>query len=391
MKWKKPTDTLDIGRKVQIGLHCRSQACYNTVSRAAPGEKGKTTMTILLGLVLVLGLIFALVMLHDARSLWSGFTFLLFVGGAALAMLLAASRYAGWLEQHPAFIVLGCLLFFAALIFIVVFPALLVLIYFVEGIRILRREGVRSTNMLSLLFAAALAVYLVVWPRIGGLTVGAVGTLIYTIVGMAVFYLLFLMAMYAVSALLNLVHIRKRRSLDYIVVLGCAVFGQKVPPLLAGRLDKAIQLMACNPNAKLICSGGQGPGEDIPEGEAMAAYAAAHGVPEEKIIIENKSRSTQENLQFSRALMQGTAPRIAIVTTAYHVFRALLLARQCGIRCVGFGAKTKWYFTLNAIIREFVGYLSLSRKLHARVIGTAAGIIVLVNVICWVCGLVTAF
>ena len=88
----------------------------------------------------------------------------------------------------------------------------------------------------------------------------------------------------ALLALLNLVHIRKKRRLDYIVVLGCAVFGQKIPPLLAGRLDKAIQLMACNPNAKLICSGGQGPGEDIPEGEAMAAYAVAHGVPEEKII-----------------------------------------------------------------------------------------------------------
>ena len=347
-------------------------------------------MTIALGLVLILGLIFALVMLHDARSLWSGFTFLLFIGGASLAMLLTAARYTTWLNNHPAITFFGILLVLAALVLLVLFPLLLVLVYFVEGIRILRREGARPANMLSLLFAAALAAYLLVWPRIGGLEIGAVGTLIYGMVGMAALYLLFLMAMYETSALLNLVHIRKKRKLDYIVVLGCAVFGQKVPPLLAGRLDKAIQLMDSNPNAKLICSGGQGHGEDIPEGEAMAAYAVAHGVPEEKIIIENKSRNTRENLQFSRALMQGTAPRIAIVTTAYHVFRALLLARQCGIRCVGFGAKTKLYFTLNATLREFVGYLSLSRKRHARVLGTMVGIVLLVNVISWVYSLVMA-
>ncbi|RKJ43199.1 hypothetical protein D7X33_35300, partial [Butyricicoccus sp. 1XD8-22] len=53
-----------------------------------------------------------------------------------------------------------------------------------------------------------------------------------------------------------------------------------------------------------------------------------------------------------------------VVTTSYHVFRALLLAKQQGLKCVGFGAKTKWYFTLNALIREFIGYLSLTWKQH---------------------------
>ena len=66
--------------------------------------------------------------------------------------------------------------------------------------------------------------------------------------------------------------------------------------------------------------------------------------------------------------------KIIIVTTAYHVFRALILARQQEIPCVGFGAKTKWYFTLNALIREFAGYLRLTWKRHAVVIGIAAGI-----------------
>ncbi len=52
-----------------------------------------------------------------------------------------------------------------------------------------------------------------------------------------------------------------------------------------------------------------------------------------------------------------------------------------GIRCVGFGAKTKWYFTLNALIREFIGYLTLTWRKHAVVIGIVASIIAAVNII----------
>ena len=105
------------------------------------------------------------------------------------------------------------------------------------------------------------------------------------------------------------------------------------------------------------------------------------GVEAERILIENRSVSTEENLRFSRDLMRKERPRIVIVTTAYHVFRALILARKQGIRCVGFGAKTKWYFTLNALIREFIGYLWLTRKRHVSVIAVAAVLVMLVNLI----------
>ena len=105
----------------------------------------------------------------------------------------------------------------------------------------------------------------------------------------------------------------------------------------------------------------------------MADYAIEQGVDADRIIKEQRSVSTQENLQFSRELMEGEKPKIILVTTAYHVFRSLLLARRQGIKCVGFGAGTKWYFTLNALLREFIGYLHLTRKGHAIVIGVVAG------------------
>ena len=107
----------------------------------------------------------------------------------------------------------------------------------------------------------------------------------------------------------------------------------------------------------------------------MAAYAAEHGGDANRILMEQESVSTEENLLFSRNMMDKKASKIIIVTTAYHVFRALILARQQGIKCVGFGAKTKWYFTLNALIREFIGYLSLTWKRHAIVIGAAASML----------------
>lgn len=139
-------------------------------------------------------------------------------------------------------------------------------------------------------------------------------------------------------------------------------------PLLASRIDKGIEILKKNPKALLIMSGGQGKGEDIPEGEAMARYAINKGIDESKILIENKSTNTKENLLFSSKLMTKESPRVGLVTTSYHVFRALILAKDLGIRCIGFGSVTKWYFTLNALIREFMGYLSMARKKHSIVI-----------------------
>ena len=128
-------------------------------------------------------------------------------------------------------------------------------------------------------------------------------------------YVLSLLAMYSLSAVLDLFHLKKKRNADYIVVLGAGIIGDKVTPLLAARIEKGIELLRYNPNTVLIMSGGQGSGEDIPESKAMAAYAASQGVDTEKIIMEQKSVSTQENLRFSRELMNKQKPQIIIVTT----------------------------------------------------------------------------
>lgn len=309
--------------------------------------------------------VFVWIMLYEPRTLWSGVSLLGVLLCSAVTMVLLLSEYADWLAEHTLLMnVLAALLLPAAGCALAL-PAVLIVTLFIEGVRVVRHEGLRPANLLTMLFSVMLCLYLAVWPVIGGLEKGRLGTKLYALVSLSAVYVLALMAVYLLSAALNLFHWKKRRGADYILVLGAGLTGDRVTPLLAARIDKGIELLRCNPGAKLILSGGQGPGEEIAEGEAMARYAEQKDVGPEEIIVEGKSTSTEENLLFSRELMEKSRPRVIVVTTAYHVFRALLLAKRQGLKCAGFGAKTTWYFTLNALIREFAGYLRLTWKRHA--------------------------
>lgn len=318
---------------------------------------------------------FLWIMLREPRTLWSGISFFILMTGVPVSMVLLSPVYVDWLGEHEALLSLAVLAVVFAVCFVVIFPALLIFLFVVEGLRLLRREGFKASNLLSLLFAVLLCAYLVVWPLLYHLEKKSFGAACYAAISFCAVYLLALMAMYTLSALLNLIHIKKGRNADYIIVLGAGIMGKRVTPLLAARLDKGMALLKKNPNARLILSGGQGPGEEIAESEAMAGYVKEKGVDEGKILLERRSTSTEENLRFSRELMEENAkktPEIIVVTTAYHVFRALVLAKKENIKCVGYGAKTKWYFTLNALIREFVGYLRLTWKRHAGVMAVVS-------------------
>ncbi len=175
-------------------------------------------------------------------------------------------------------------------------------------------------------------------------------------------------------------------DVDAIVVLGSRVFGDRVPPLLAARIDRGIrvldEIVAHDSTAAtvLVCSGGQGPDEDLPEGEVMARYALEHGVPPERVLRELGSRSTEENLKLTRQLLisKGLDPRMVAVTNNYHAFRAAIIARESGIDAQVIGAPTAHYYFPAAIIREFVGVLARRPLLHCVlaliVAGMGAGI-----------------
>ena len=165
---------------------------------------------------------------------------------------------------------------------------------------------------------------------------------------------------------------------DFLIILGCGLRKDGTPtPLLRGRCDRALafdkkQREATGKELIFVTSGGQGENEANSESIAMKRYLMENGVPEERIIEEDKSTDTFENMKFSKAkiLERGENAKVAFATTNYHVFRSGLFARRVKMRAVGIGAKTKWYFWPNAAVREFVGLLTAHRLKQAIILGS---------------------
>ena len=152
---------------------------------------------------------------------------------------------------------------------------------------------------------------------------------------------------------------------DFIIILGCWFRRDgTLPPLLRGRVDRAIafwkaQRDSTGKTALLIPSGGQGPGETMPEAEAMRRYLVDQGIPEAVIRPETRSRNTYQNMAFSKEIVDGIDDRgkTLFATTNYHVFRSGLWTNQAGLPAEGIGGKTKWWFWPNAFMRECAGLL----------------------------------
>ena len=114
------------------------------------------------------------------------------------------------------------------------------------------------------------------------------------------------------------------------VVLGCRVYGERASLSLVERLEAAYAYLEKNPEAVCVVSGGQGVGEDISEAECMYRWLVAKGIAEERIYKEEKSTSTDENIAFSKEVIDenGLNPNIAIVTSEYHSYRAGIIAQE---------------------------------------------------------------
>jgi uncharacterized SAM-binding protein YcdF (DUF218 family) len=122
------------------------------------------------------------------------------------------------------------------------------------------------------------------------------------------------------------------KSSDCIIVLGCMLWDGQPSPILARRLDKAAQLYSDDYGRYIIVSGGQGPGETLAEAEAMEDYLISKGIPKDVIIKECRAASTLENVEYSLQIMDDMGLDTAvIVTTDYHLYRAMVTARRLGV------------------------------------------------------------
>ena len=153
---------------------------------------------------------------------------------------------------------------------------------------------------------------------------------------------------------------------DYLIVLGAGVNGN-VPSLsLSDRLNAAWRYLQENPNTVAIVSGGQGEGENITEAEAMRRWLENAGLPPERIILEPRATTTEENIAYSLEILRQRGEedsRIAIASSEYHLFRAKCIARAQGIaEPLGVAGKTSYpVLRLNYFLREAaaVAYMRL--------------------------------
>lgn len=114
-----------------------------------------------------------------------------------------------------------------------------------------------------------------------------------------------------------------------VIVLGAGVNGETPSLTLRTRIDAAAAYLEEHPDVPVILSGGQGPGEAITEAECMRRALVRRGADESRLYPEERSTSTQENLRYSRAILEelgvDPAQRVAIVTSDFHLCRARLM------------------------------------------------------------------
>ena len=206
----------------------------------------------------------------------------------------------------------------------------------------------------------------------------------------------------------------RRRKYDYIIIHGAGLDGTRPTPLLAGRIDKALELWnKQHQQGKFVASGGQGADEVVSEAQAMRDYLLEKGVPADAILMEDKSTTTWENLKNSIAVIRtdhtsaasndaasgsssasnGTAASgdvtasdstgacgdftTAVVSSDFHVFRCAEYAHNLGIKADGIGSHTKGWYWPTAFIREFIAIT----KAHLWPYLVIGGIYTLINVL----------
>ena len=271
---------------------------------------------------------------------------------------------------------------------LILFPIALItfILVTISNIFLLKREGKTLRNLLGLLMGIFICLLTLLPNYIYGVlqksqtiniyNLNSVGPYLYNFIESLVYLTVaYLECVLIGTIVVALKSVKKKVTYnkDYIIILGCQIKKDgSLTPLLKGRVDRALefrneQLTETGKDLIFIPSGGKGNDEVISESDAMKNYLLSQGIKEKNILIENKSKSTYENIKFSNKLIKNKNANIAFSTNNYHVFRAGLLATEQGLKLDGIGSKTKTYFWINAFIREFIGTLYSEKKKHILV------------------------
>lgn len=330
----------------------------------------------------VLTALFASILVRLRRASWYGYE-MVASGGAMLFSLVQLGLFALFLFRNSerGFEDLAYDLTTMADYFVYLslpFMAILSILVSISNISLIRHEGFRPVNLLGIAVSVVWFFATEFWYLSGGFVYKLFASINVLRFANAVFSSAYafgecMLLSTMVCAWLAARHVPKK-PVDYLVILGCGIRADGTPsPLLAGRVDKALAYdRSCVEQgaapATFVPSGGQGPDEVMSEAQSMGNYLQGEGVDAGRIVLENRSTTTRENMRFSREVIEKHAGkdasqvRVAFSTTNYHVFRGYVCAHDAGMAVEGMGSKTKAYFWPNAFLREFVGLLASQWK-----------------------------
>lgn len=118
------------------------------------------------------------------------------------------------------------------------------------------------------------------------------------------------------------------KEVDCLIILGAQVKADRPSLALERRIYAAYDYLTAHPHTVAIASGGQGQDEPISEAQCIFDCLVEMGISPERIILEDRSTSTAENLQFSKKLIPEDCKSVAIVTNNFHAFRGECIARN---------------------------------------------------------------
>lgn len=188
-----------------------------------------------------------------------------------------------------------------------------------------------------------------------------IGKIALIIAALAVAFAMFLVVFYSAN-MLSCID-KPLESPNAVIVLGCRVRGETPSSMLYVRTLAAAEVLKNNPDTVCVVSGGQGAGEDISEAEAMRRILEDCGISADRIILEDKSTSTEENFRFSAEKLAelGITDGIMIATSEFHQYRATLYAKKCGYTEIGnCSGGTMRYMLLNYWLREWAALFAMN-------------------------------
>ncbi len=145
---------------------------------------------------------------------------------------------------------------------------------------------------------------------------------------------------------------------NHVLVLGAGLINDQMTSALVERLDTTLEYLETYPNTKVIVSGGIGSYSTIAESTAMKEYLIENGINSDQIIEDPYSANTLENITNSLPYFNNNEV-ISIVTSDFHVARAIKIANDLGLNAQGISAKSNEWLLPNYLVREYFAYIKL--------------------------------